>query len=97
MEQTQSGIFVWLFSKLTRMVGHQLHILLLAQYVIWRTRGAMAPHSRSIEMPRSRTGQFSRSFALSCVRLWNELHEFLFAGEVLCAFKTSDNHFPSQD
>ena len=29
------------------------------------TRGALAAHSRSFEMPRSRTVQFSRSFVLS--------------------------------
>ena len=35
------------------------------------TRGALAAHSRSFEKPRYRTGQFLRSFVLSCVRLWN--------------------------
>ena len=48
------------------------------------TRGALASHSRSFEMPRSRTVQFSRSFVLSCVRLWNWLHESVFAGEGGC-------------
>ena len=38
------------------------------------------------EMPRSRTVQFSRSFVLSCVRLWNGLHESVFAGEGVGAF-----------
>ena len=57
------------------------------------TRGALAAHSRSFEMPRSRTVQFSRSFVLSCVRLWNGLHESVFAGEGLGAFKTSVNRF----
>ena len=39
------------------------------------------------------TVQFSRSFVLSCVRLWNGLHESVFAGEGLGAFKTSVNRF----
>ena len=56
-------------------------------------RGALAAHSRSFEMPRSRTVQFSRSFVLSCVRLWNGLHETVFTGEGLGAFKTSVNRF----
>ena len=60
------------------------------------TRGALAAHSRSFEMPRSRTVKFSRSFVLSFVRLWNGLHESVFGGEGLGAFKTSVNRFLSQ-
>ena len=56
-------------------------------------RVALAAHSRSFEMPRSRTVQFSRFFVLSCVRLWNGLHESVFSGEGVGAFKTSVNHF----
>ena len=37
--------------------------------------------------------QFSRSFVLSCVRLWNWLHESVFAVEGVSAFKTSVNRF----
>ena len=37
--------------------------------------------------------QFSRSFVLSCARLWNGLHESVFAGEGVGAFKTSVNRF----
>ena len=37
--------------------------------------------------------QFSRSFVLSCVRLWNGLHESVFAGEGVGAFKISVNRF----
>ena len=40
---------------------------------------------------------FSRSFVLSCVRLWNSLHESVFAGVGLGAFKISVNRFLSQD
>ena len=43
------------------------------------TRGALTTYSRSLEMPRSRTVQFSCSFLLSYVRLWNGLHESVFA------------------
>ena len=49
--------------------------------------------SRCTSPPRSRTVQFSRSFVLSCVRLWNGLHESVFAGEDLGALKTSVNRF----
>ena len=63
------------------LVDHPVCGLFAAQYVLRRpTRGALAAHSRSFEMPRSRTVQFSRSFVLSCVRLWNGLHESVFAG-----------------
>ena len=41
----------------------------------------------------AKTVQFSRSFVLSCVRLWNGLHESVFAGEGVGAFKTSVNRF----
>ena len=65
-----------------------------AQYVLRRpSLGALAAHSRSFEMPRSRTVKFSRSFVLSFVRLWNGLHESVFAGECVGAFKTSANRF----
>ena len=39
------------------------------------------------------TVHFSRFFVLSCVRLWNGLHESVFAGEGVGAFKTSVNRF----
>ena len=37
--------------------------------------------------------QFSSSFVLSFVRLWNGLHESVFAGEDVGAFKSSVNRF----
>ena len=65
-----------------------------AQYVFRRPiHEDLAAQYRSFEMPRSRTVQFSRSFVLSCVRLWNGLHVSVFAGEGLGAFKTSVNRF----
>ena len=82
------------FFKIDSLVDHPVRGLYPAQYVLRRpTRGALAAHSRSFEMPRSRTVQFSRSFILSCVRLWNGLHESVFASEGLGAFKTSVNRF----
>ena len=82
------------FFNIDSLVDHPVRGLFPAQYVLRRpTRGALAAHSRSFEMPRSRTVQFSRSFVLSCVRLWNGLHESVFAGEGLGAFKTSVNRF----
>ena len=81
-------------SKSTVLADHPVRGLFLAQYVLRRpTRGALAVHSRFFEMPRGRTVQFSRSFVLSCVRLWNGLHEHVFADEGLGAFKTSVNLF----
>ena len=80
------------FFKIDSLVDHPVRGLFPAQYVLRRpTCGALAVHSRSFEMPR--TVQFSRSFILSCVRLWNGLHESVFAGEGLGAFKTSVNRF----
>ena len=85
---------VSVFFKIDSLVDHPVRGFFPAQYVLRRpTRGALAAHSRSFEMPRFRTVQFSRSFALSCVRLWNGLHESVFAGEGLGAFKTSVNRF----
>ena len=82
------------FFKIDTLVDHPVRGLFPAQYVLRRpTSGALAAHSRSFEMPRSRTVQLLRSFVLSCVRLWNGLHESVFAGEGLGAFKTSVNRF----
>ena len=82
------------FFKIASFVDHSVRGLFPAQYVLRRpTRGALAAHSRSFEMLRSRTEQFLRSFVLSCVRLWNELPESVFAGEGVGAFKTSVNRF----
>ena len=86
------------FFKIDSLVGHLVSGLFLAQYVLRRpTRGALAAHSRSFEMSRFRTGQFSRSFVLSCVRFGNWLRESVVAGEVLGAFKISVNRFLLQD
>ena len=82
------------FFKIDSFFDHPVPGLFPAQYALRRpSRGALAAHSRSFEMPRSRTVQFSRSFVLSCVRLWNGLHESVFAGEGVGAFKTSVNRF----
>ena len=82
------------FFKIDSLVDHPVRGLFPAQYVLRRqTCGALAAHSRSFEMPSSRTVQFSRSFVLSCVRMWNGLHETVFAGEGVGAFKTSVNRF----
>ena len=76
------------FFKIDSLVDHPVRGLFPAQYVLRRpTCGALAAHSRSFEMPRSRTVQFSRSFVLSCVRLWNGLPESVFAGEGVGGFK----------
>ena len=82
------------FFEIDSLVDHPVRGLFPAQYVLRiPTRGALAAHSRSFEMPRSRTVQFSRSFVLFCVRLSNGLHESVFAGEGIGAFKTSVNRF----
>ena len=82
------------FFKIDSLVDHPMRGLYPEQFVLRRqTRWALAAHSRSFEMPRSRTVQFSRSFVLSCVRMWNGLHESVFAGEGVGAFKTSVNRF----
>ena len=82
------------FFKIDSQVDHPVRGLFPAQYVLRRpTRGALSAHSRFFEMPRSRTLQFSRSFVLSCVRLSNGLHDYVFDGEGVGAFKTSVNCF----
>ena len=72
------------FFKIDSLVDHPVRGLFPAQYIYMLrrpTRGALAAHSRSFEMPKFRTVQFLRSFVLSCVLLWNGLHESVFAGE----------------
>ena len=86
------------FFKIDSLVGHPVRSHFPAQYAMRRpTREALAAHFRSFEMLRYRNLQFSRSFVLSCARLWNGLHEFVLAGEGLGAFKTSVNRFRLQD
>ena len=85
---------LFVFLKIDSLFDHPVRGLFPALYVLSRpTRGTLAAHSRSFEMPRSRTVQFSRSLVLSCVRLWNGLHECVFAGEGVGAFKTPVNRF----
>ena len=80
------------FFKIDSLVDHPVRGLFPAQYVFRRpTRGALAAHSRSFEMPR-----FSCSFVLSCVRLWNGLQESVFAGEDVGYIKASVNRFHFQ-
>ena len=75
------------FFKIDSLADHPVGGLFPAQYVLRRpTRRALAVHSRSFKMPRSRTVQISRSFVLSCFRLWNGLHESVSAGEGVGAF-----------
>ena len=82
------------FFKIDSLVDHPVRGFYPAQYVLRRpTRGALSAHSRYFEMPRTRTVQFSRSFVLSCVRMWNGLHESVFAGEGVGTFKTSVYRF----
>ena len=76
------------FCKIDSLVDHPVRGLFPAQYVLRRpTRGALAAHSRSFEMPRSRTVQFLHSFVLYCFRLWNGLHESVFAVNVWVLLK----------
>ena len=86
------------FFKIWSLVDHPVRTFFPAQYVVRRpTRGALAAHSQSFEMSRCRSVQFSRSFVLSCVRLWNGLHESVFAREGLGAFETLVNRFLFQE
>ena len=57
------------FFKIVSLVGPPVRSLYPAWYVMRTTRGALAAHFQSFEMPRYRTMQFSRSFVLSCIRL----------------------------
>ena len=87
-----------IFFKIDSLVGRPVRSHFPVQYLMRRpTRGPLASHSRSFEMPRCRTVQFSRSFVRFCVRLWNGLYESVFTGEGLSAFKTSFNRFLLQE
>ena len=58
------------FFKIDCLADHPVRGLFPAQYVLRRpTRGALTAHSRSFEIPRSRTMHFLRSFVLSCARV----------------------------
>ena len=55
------------------------------------TRLAVTVHSRYLDVPRCRTGQFGRSFVTACVQFSNSLDKSCFAGDGIAAFKSQLN------
>ena len=73
---------------------HPLNGALLGPYVSVRvTRGALVTHRYTYAPPRCRTSQYSRTFILLSVSLWNNLANPVFDGVGLAGFKSWANAF----
>ena len=57
------------------------------------THGALVAHRHSFAPPHCRTSQYSRSFMLLSVSLWNDLSDPVFDGVGLAGFKSRANAF----
>ena len=53
----------------------------------------MEPWLLTLDLLRCKGLELELSFVLASVRLWNELHQYVFAGEGLCAFKIQSTVF----
>ena len=80
------------FYRIRGNAGHPVNALMPPVRVAPRlTRGALAAHSHTLEVPWARTVQFSRSFIPAVACCWNMLDESCFAGDGLAFFKSSVN------
>ena len=71
---------------------HPLYGALPGPYVPARvTRGALVAHRNTYAPPRSRTLQYSRTFIVLSVSLWNDLASSVFDGVGLLSFKSRAN------
>ena len=57
------------------------------------TRGALVAHRYTYAPPRCRTSQYSRTFIVLSVSLWNDLANPVFDGVGLASFRSRDNAF----
>ena len=73
---------------------HPLNVALPDPYVqVWVTRGAVVAHRYTYAPPRCRTSQYSRTFILLSVSLWNDLPDPVLDGVGLASFKSRANAF----
>ena len=73
---------------------HALNGTLPGSYVPVRvTRSALVAHRYTYAPPRCRTSQYSRTFILLSVSLWNDLANPVFDGVGLAGFKSRANAF----
>ena len=71
---------------------HPLYGALPGPYVPARvTRGGLVAHRYNYAPPRCRTLQYSRTFILFSVSLWNDLANPVFDGVGLAGFKSRAN------
>ena len=74
------------------MAVHPLSGALPFPYVPARvTRGALVAHRNSFAPPRCKPSQYSRTFVLLSVSLWNDLGNPVFDGVGLGGFKSRAN------
>ena len=73
---------------------HPLNGALPGPYVlVLVTRGALVTHRYTYAPPRCRTSQYSKTFILLSVSLWNDLANPVFDGVGLAGFKSRANVF----
>ena len=81
-----------LFFKMYSNSSHPLHQTIPSPLVFNRdTRASRSMHQHCVELPRSRTVLYSRSFLPHTSSLWNELPSHAFEKETLSHFKSSIN------
>ena len=83
--------FLCLLYKIYHRVDHHMNRYLNHFVVARNTRISVALVELALVIPRCRTDQFSRSFLLAAVRLWNMLSSGVFSGDTLSSFKSAMN------
>ena len=82
-----------LLYKILQNSGHPLRQSFEYFSAARNTREVLASHNWRLIVPRSRSGQFSRSFVPFAVKLWNDLPAHVFESAGLDGFKTRANSF----
>ena len=81
-----------MFYKIRCNPVHPLNGALPRPYVpVRKTRAALVAHRYTYAPPRCRTLQYSRTFILFSVSLWNDLANPVFYGVRLAGFKSREN------
>ena len=81
-----------MFYKIWSNDSHPVRELIPPIYVPRRrTRRAANMHALTLEVPRAKTHQFSRTFVPYCTGLWNSLDSSVFADEGVGNFKSRVN------
>ena len=94
LAQRRSVAVLFMLYKFRCNPMHPLYDDLLVPYVpVLLTRGAVISHRYTYAPARCRTSQYSRTFILLLVSLWNDLSDPVFDGVGLAGFKSKATAF----